>query len=37
VIRFDRSYQTLAVGVSMLADFVDAVGFIDSSGFSCRS
>lgn len=33
MIRFDRSYQALAVGVSMLAGFVDAVGFIESSGF----
>ena len=33
MIRFDRSYRTLAVGISILAGFVDAVGFIESSGF----
>lgn len=33
MIRFDRSRQLLAAGVSLLAGFVDAVGFIESGGF----
>lgn len=33
MIRFDRSYQLLAVGISMLAGFVDAIGFVESAGF----
>ena len=33
MIRFDRSHQHLAVGVAMLAGFVDAIGFVESAGF----
>jgi uncharacterized membrane protein YoaK (UPF0700 family) len=33
MIRFDRSHQALAIGVSALAGFVDAVGFVESAGF----
>lgn len=33
MIRFNRSHQMLAVGVSMLAGFVDAIGFVESAGF----
>lgn len=33
MIRFERSHQTLAVGVAILAGFVDAIGFIESGGF----
>lgn len=33
MIRFDRSHQTLAVGVAILAGFVDAIGFVESGGF----
>lgn len=33
MIRFDRSYQGLAVGVATLAGFVDAIGFVESGGF----
>lgn len=31
--RFDRPHQVLAVGVATLAGFVDAIGFVESSGF----
>lgn len=33
VIRFDRAHQMLAVGVAILAGFVDAIGFVESAGF----
>ena len=33
MIRFDRSHQALALGVSILAGFVDAIGFVESGGF----
>lgn len=33
MIRFDRNNQALALGVSLLAGFVDALGFIESAGF----
>ncbi|UKK84182.1 DUF1275 domain-containing protein [Sphingopyxis sp. BSN-002] len=33
MIRFDRSRQLLAVGVAILAGFVDAIGFVESGGF----
>lgn len=33
MIRFDRSHQMLAIGVALLAGFVDAIGFIESGGF----
>ncbi|MBN8845991.1 MAG: DUF1275 domain-containing protein [Sphingomonadales bacterium] len=33
MIRFDRSHQLLAVGVAVLAGFVDAIGFVESGGF----
>ncbi|MGN6691323.1 MAG: DUF1275 family protein, partial [Sphingopyxis sp.] len=33
MIRFDRSYRRLAVGVAILAGFVDATGFVESGGF----
>ena len=33
MIRFDRSQQRLAAGISALAGFVDAVGFVESGGF----
>lgn len=33
MIRFDRSHQRLAVGVAILAGFVDATGFVESGGF----
>ena len=33
MIRFDRSHQHLAVGIAMLAGFVDAIGFVESAGF----
>lgn len=33
MVRFDRSHQMLAVGVALLAGFVDAIGFIESAGF----
>jgi len=33
MIRFDRSQQPLAIGVSVLAGFVDAIGFVESAGF----
>ena len=33
MIRFDRSHQLLAVGVAILAGFVDAIGFVESGGF----
>jgi uncharacterized membrane protein YoaK (UPF0700 family) len=33
MIRFDRSQQRLAAGISALAGFVDAVGFIETGGF----
>ena len=33
MIRFDPSHQLLAVGVALLAGFVDAIGFVESSGF----
>lgn len=31
--RFDRSVQMLAIGIAVLAGFVDAIGFIESGGF----
>lgn len=33
MIRFDRTHQHLAVGIAILAGFVDAIGFVESSGF----
>lgn len=33
MIRFDRSQQMLAAGVSALAGFIDAIGFVESGGF----
>ncbi|PZQ21452.1 MAG: DUF1275 domain-containing protein [Sphingopyxis macrogoltabida] len=33
MIRFDRSWQRLAVGVAVLAGLVDAIGFVESAGF----
>ncbi|WP_137752926.1 YoaK family protein [Sphingopyxis sp. L1A2A] len=33
MIRFDPSHQLLAVGVAILAGFVDAIGFVESAGF----
>lgn len=33
MIRFERSHQALAIGVAVLAGFVDAIGFIESGGF----
>lgn len=33
MIRFDRAYRMLAVGTAILAGFVDAIGFVESSGF----
>lgn len=33
MIRFDRTHQHLAVGVAVLAGFVDAIGFVESTGF----
>jgi len=33
MLRFDRSQQGLAIGISALAGFVDALGFVESSGF----
>lgn len=33
LIRFDPSQQILAVGVAILAGFVDAIGFVESAGF----
>lgn len=33
MIRFDDAYRKLAVGIAVLAGFVDAVGFVESSGF----
>lgn len=33
MIRFDRSTQSLAIGVAILAGFVDAIGFVESGGF----
>lgn len=33
MIRFDRSHQLLAIGVAILAGFVDAIGFVESGGF----
>lgn len=33
MIRFDRSQQRLAAGISSLAGFVDAIGFVESGGF----
>lgn len=33
MIRFDRSKQRLAAGISALAGFVDAIGFVESGGF----
>lgn len=33
MIRFDRSRQLLAIGVAILAGFVDAIGFVESGGF----
>ena len=33
MIRFERSHQHLAVGIAILAGFVDAIGFVESSGF----
>lgn len=33
MIRFDRSQQRLAAGISALAGFVDAVGFVETGGF----
>ena len=33
MIRFDRSRQMLAVGVAILAGFVDAICFVESGGF----
>lgn len=33
MIRFDRAYQTLAIGVAALAGFVDAIGFVETAGF----
>src|SRR3546814_18893769 len=33
MIRFDRSQQALAAGVSALAGFIDAIGFVESGGF----
>jgi len=33
MIRFEPSHQLLAVGVAILAGFVDAIGFVESAGF----
>lgn len=33
MIRFDRQVQMLAVGTAVLAGFVDAIGFVESTGF----
>ena len=33
MIRFDPSHQLLAIGVAILAGFVDAIGFVESAGF----
>ena len=33
MIRLDPSYRLLAVGVAILAGFVDAIGFVESAGF----
>ena len=33
MIRFDQAYRTLAVGIAILAGFVDAIGFVESAGF----
>ena len=33
MIRFDQAYRTLAVGIAILAGFVDAIGFVESVGF----
>lgn len=33
MIRFDRSQQRLAAGISALAGFVDAIGFVESGGY----
>ncbi|MGB3846169.1 MAG: DUF1275 family protein [Sphingopyxis sp.] len=33
MIRFDRTHQHLAVGIAVLAGFVDAMGFVESAGF----
>ncbi|BBB07869.1 YoaK family protein [Sphingopyxis sp. EG6] len=33
MLRFDPSHQLLAVGVAILAGFVDAIGFVESAGF----
>ena len=33
MIRFDPSQQRLAAGISALAGFVDAIGFVESGGF----
>lgn len=33
MIRFDATYQRLAVGIAVLAGFVDAIGFVESGGF----
>lgn len=33
MIRFDRAQQRLAAGISGLAGFVDAIGFVESGGF----
>lgn len=33
MIRFERAHQHLAIGIAILAGFVDAIGFVESSGF----
>lgn len=33
MIRFERSFRLVAVGVAILAGFVDAIGFVESGGF----
>lgn len=33
MIRFDRPHQQLAIGIALLAGFVDAIGFVESAGF----
>ena len=33
MIRYDKSVQALAVGLSALAGYVDAIGFIELGGF----